>query len=243
VRGIGPTLAEFGITNFLPDPYLTMYSSTGAVLGTNETWGTNSSGVSQAALITATDTAVGAFALPIGSLDSALLITLNSGAGTTGLVTPYTTTGGTGVALVEMYDTGSTAGTHLINVSARMNVTAGDGVLIAGLAVSGNASESVLIRGVGPTLSTFGVSGVLPDPTITVYSGSTPIASDSGWGNGVSTAVQISAVSAQVGAFPLPSGSKDSALLLTLQPGSYTVVVTSASNATGVALIEVYATQ
>jgi hypothetical protein len=151
-------------------------------------------------------------------------------------------TGGTGVALVEMYDMGSTPGTHLINVSARMNVTAGDGALIAGLAITGNAPQNVLIRGVGPALAPLGVSGVLPDPVITVYSGSTALASNSGWGTGLSTAVQISTISATVGAFPLPAGSKDSALLMTLQPGSYSVVVSSTSGATGVALIEVYAT-
>jgi len=241
VRGIGPTLAEFGIANFLPDPYLTMYNSAGVVMATDEAWGTNSSGVSQTAAIQAMDTQVGAFALPIGSLDSALLITVNNGPGTTGLVSPYAPAAGTGVALVEIYDTGSTPGTHLTNVSARMNVTAGDGVLIAGLSITGNAPQDVLIRGVGPALASFGVTGVLADPLITVYSGATAIASNAGWGTGLSTAVQISAVSAQVGAFPLPAGSKDSALLLTLQPGSYTVQVTSISNSAGVALVEVYA--
>jgi hypothetical protein len=45
-----------------------------------------------------------------------------------------------------------------------------------------------------------------------------------------------------VGAFPLRSGSKDAALIVTLQPGAYTVQVTSVSGATGVALIEVYDT-
>jgi len=240
VRGIGPTLAGFGITNFLPDPFLTIYSSTGAVLATDETWGTNSSGVSQAAAITAADTLVGAFALTPGSLDSALLITFNNGAGTTGLLSPFNPAGGTGVALVEMYDMGSTAGTHLVNVSARMNVTGGDGALIAGLGISGTAQQDVLIRGVGPALAALGVTGVLADPVITVYAGGTAIATNAGWGTGLSSAAQVTAVSAAVGAFPLPAGSKDSALLLTLQPGSYTVVISSTSGSAGVALVEVY---
>ena len=69
------------------------------------------------------------------------------------------------------------------------------------------------------------------------------MASNAGWGSGASTAAQISDASAQVGAFALPSGSKDAALLVTLQPGAYTVEVTSVSGATGVALVEVYDTQ
>jgi hypothetical protein len=78
---------------------------------------------------------------------------------------------------------------------------------------------------------------------ITVFSGSTELDSNSSWGTGASTAAQLSAAFSQVGAFPLPAGSKDAALLLTLQPGAYTVEVTSLSNGTGVALVEVYDTQ
>jgi len=130
-------------------------------------------------------------------------------------------------------------------VSARINVTAGSGVLIAGLVIGGSESKTVLIRGIGPTLSEFGVAGVLADPQITVFSGSTQIASNANWNNGTgaSSAAQLVSTSAEVGAFPLPSGSKDAALIVTLQPGPYTVQVTSVSGATGVALIEVYDTQ
>ena len=128
--------------------------------------------------------------------------------------------------------------------NARMYVTAGSGVLIAGLVIGGGESKTVLIRGIGPTLSEFGVSGTLADPQITVFSGPTPIASNSNWSNGVgaSATALVSSISAQVGAFPLRSGSKDAALIVTLQPGAYTVQVTSVSGATGVALIEVYDT-
>ena len=240
VRGIGPTLGSLGVANFLADPFLTMYGSNGTVLATNDNWGTTSGGVDDAAQITTIDTQVGAFALPSGSLDSALLITVNNGPNTTGLVRANSTTG---IALVELYDTGSPIGTRLVNVSARMNVTAGNGVLIAGVVISGNASKTVLIRGVGPALSALGVSGVLADPMITVFSAGTVIASNAGWSTGASTPAQVSNISAQVGAFPLPAGSNDAALILTLHPGVYSVQVTSVSNGTGVALIEVYDTQ
>ena len=94
----------------------------------------------------------------------------------------------------------------------------------------------MLIRGVGPTLATFGVAGVLADPQIAVFtSGGVQIASNDNWSDNANAA-QISANSG----FPLPAGSKDAALLLTLNPGTYTVQVSGVSNATGVALVEVY---
>ncbi|MGA7726275.1 MAG: putative Ig domain-containing protein [Opitutaceae bacterium] len=242
IRGIGPDLASFGVTDFLAAPILTLFDASGGVLATDSGWGVNSSGQNDAALISSTAASVGAFSLPSGSLDSALLVTVNNGAHTTGLLT---TNGAAGVGLIEIYDTGGNPNASLVNVSARMNVTAGSGVLIAGLVIGGSESKTVLIRGIGPTLSEFGVSGVLADPQITVFSGSTQIASNANWNNGTgaSSAAQLVSTSAEVGAFPLASGSRDAALIVTLQPGPYTVQVTSVSGATGVALIEVYDTQ
>jgi len=101
----------------------------------------------------------------------------------------------------------------------------------------------VLIRGVGPGLTGFGVSGVMPDPQISVFTPTAQLAANAGWGTGTSSAAQLSAAAALVGAFPLAAGSKDSALLVTLPPGAYSVEVTSVSGTTGVALIEVYDTQ
>jgi Ice-binding-like/Putative Ig domain len=237
LRADGPALAAFGITNFMPDPILTLDDSNGSMIASNDNWQTTSGGVNDGALIAATAASVGAFALPSSSQDSALLVTLNNGAHTTGLVTANSASG---VGLVEIYDTGGNPSASLINVSARMNVTTGDGLLIAGFSIAGNAPKTVLVRGVGPTLTQFGVPGVLADPQITVFSGSTQIATNANWATGPSSAAQVSSISAQVGAFPLASGNKDAALILTLQPGAYTVQVSSVSGATGVALVEVY---
>jgi hypothetical protein len=236
VRGIGPGLAPFGVTNVLVDPFLTLFDNAG-VIATNDDWQTNTAGSSSAALIAATAARVGAFALPAGSKDSALLLSVNRGAHTTCLVRPN---GTTGVALTEIYDVDRNPGTRLVNVSARMNVTTGEGTLIAGLVIVGSAPNTVLIRGVGPTLAVFGVTGVLADPTIAVFSGTTRIASNDNWETGTNTVPQMIAANAQVGAFALQAGSKDAALLVTLPPGNYTVQVTGVANTTGVALVEVY---
>ena len=239
VRGIGPGLRPYGVASALADPLLTLFTPAG-VLATNDDWQTTLSGQTDGALIAATAARVGAFALPNGSKDSALLLTVNNGAHTTGLVRPN---GATGVALTEIYDIDRLPGSRLTNVSARMNVTAGEGTLIAGLVIVGNAPTTVLIRGVGPTLSVFGVAGVLADPTIALFAGTTPIASNDNWEAGPGTVADMTGAAAKVGAFALAAGSKDAALLITLQPGTYTVQVTGVGNTTGVALIEVYDTK
>ena len=236
VRGIGPGLTPYGVQNALADPFLTLFGPNG-IVGTNDDWQTTLSGQSDSTRVAATAALVGAFPLPNGSKDSALLLTVNNGAHTTGLLRPNSTTG---VALTEIYDIDRLPGSRLTNVSARMNVTAGEGTLIAGLVIVGNAPKTLLIRGVGPTLALFGVTGVLADPTIAVFSGANQIASNDNWETGTSTAAQLIAASTPVGAFALQAGSKDAALLITLQPGTYTVQVTGVANTTGVALIEVY---
>ena len=240
VRGIGPGLAPFGVLNVLVDPMLTLYGPTGVAIATNDDWGTTAAGQANAALVASTAARVGAFALPTGSKDSSLLAVFNNGAHTSSMVRPNSTTG---VALTEIYDTDVTTGPRLINVSARMNVTAGEGTLIAGFVIGGNAPKTVLIRAAGPALAAFGVAGAMADPTIAVFSGSTSIGSNDNWGVGTNTAAQITTASAQVGAFAFVAGSRDAALLLTLQPGGYTVQVTGFGNTTGVALVEIYDTQ
>lgn len=241
VRGIGPGLAVYGVTNFLADPMLTLFDANGAAIATNDNWETNSAGQADGALLAATAARVGAFPLASGSKDAALLATFDNGAHTTSMVRPN---GTTGVALTEIYDTDTSTAARLINVSARMNVTSGEGTLIAGFVISGNIPKTVLIRGIGPTLGVFGVHGFLADPQITLVSGLSEVASNDNWGtNPSSTPSDIQDAEAKVGAFPLPAGSKDAVLLVTLQPGVYTVEVTGVGNTTGVALVEVYDTQ
>jgi hypothetical protein len=237
VRGVGPTLATFGIANALADPLLTLTGPNG-LIASNSAWQTNGIGQAQGAQILAAEGQVGAFALPSGSLDTAILATVGPGANVVSIVSPN---GSSGSALAEIYDDDTTPRpvARIINASVLTSITSGQGIFIAGLVIVGNIPQTVLIRGVGPTLASFGVPGTLPDPRITVLSGSNQLATNAGWGN----AAQVTAADGQVGAFPLASGSLDSALVLTLQPGAYSIEVTSASNATGAALVEVYDTQ
>jgi sugar lactone lactonase YvrE len=133
------------------------------------------------------------------------------------------------------------AASRLVNISSRTLVQTGGEIAIAGFVIEGpgNSSKQLLIRGIGPALSQFGVTGVLAQPSISLYNSSGVVASNTGWGNN-SNAAQIATVASQVGAFALTAGSADSALLATLVPGAYSVQLSGTNSTTGVGLIEVY---
>jgi hypothetical protein len=146
--------------------------------------------------------------------------------------------GATGVALMEAYDAGGGTGARLANLSARSAVGTGAGILIAGFVVNDNA-RTILVRGVGPGLAPFGVTGMLADPELRIFRETQLVAENNDWGASPNSA-SLSATAQAVGAFALPSGSRDAVLLVTLPPGAYTAQVSGANGATGVALVEVY---
>ena len=226
-RAVGPTLASFGVTGALADPRLSLVSGATTV-ASNDNW---------LAADAATMAAAGAFALPTASKDAAVVATLGAG----GYTLPVTATdGGSGVGLLEVYDAASGATLSVVNASTRAYVGTGDAVLIPGFVVGGTGSLRLLIRAVGPGLANFNVSGVLADPTLTLYSGTTALATNDNWSSGTN-ATEIAATAAAVGAFALTSGSKDAAIIVTLPPGAYTAVVSGVGNTTGTALVELYA--
>jgi hypothetical protein len=232
IRGAGPSLAQYNVSGVLAQPVLTLFNSSGAQIASNAGWNTASNSTAIAAAFSAT----GAFAFPLDSADSAILTSLPPGTYTAEIAGTGTTTG---VALAEVYEIQS-GGPELINISTRAYVGPGSDVEIGGFVVSGTQSAKVLIRAVGPTLGQFGVSGVLAQPSLNVVNSSgTTVATDTGWSTNANAAAIASEMQA-VGAFPLPSGSADCALLLTLPPGGYTAVVSGVGSSSGVALVEVY---
>jgi hypothetical protein len=236
LRGIGPALAGFLVANPLADPTLTlkMFPS-GFTLRANDNWGSEGDG---SQIIAATD-AVKAFPLPAGSKDAVLYATVQSPGTYTALID--SADGGTGVALVEVYDTAANlTGARLTALSTRGWVGAGEDVLIPGLAIGGNGPLRVLVRAVGPGLAAYGVAGVLAQPVLTVYSGQTVIRRNVGWTSDGYKADLAGAAKA-VGDFALTDGSADCAVLLTLDRGAYTIQVSGVGGTTGEALVEVYA--
>jgi len=143
---------------------------------------------------------------------------------------------------MEAYDASTQpTAARLINISARTNVGTGASILIAGFTIKGDAPKTVLIRGIGPGLSQFGVTGVLAAPQLALFrsSDTAQLQQNAGWLT-APNAAQIGLTAAQVGAFALPATSADSAILTTLDPGSYTAQVSGVGSTTGVALVEIY---
>ncbi len=227
VRGIGPALTAFGVANALSDPRLDLFAD-GAVLATSNDWSEDTSADSLASA----SASLGAFPLPRPGRDAALFPVLAAGSYSVQL---SPASGGRGVALVELY-AGATA--RLLNASALALAGAGNDTLIAGFVISGPASKTVLIRAVGPALAAFGVSRTLADPHLSLFRGTTLIASNDDWSNGSGA---TPASFAAHGAFALADGSKDAALLLTLPPGTYSAQASGNDGANATVLIEIYA--
>jgi CotH kinase protein/Lamin Tail Domain len=232
LRADGPSLAQYGLaSSLLAQPSLSVFDSTGALVATNTAWGTapNAPSIANAAA------SVGAFAFAAGSADSAVLLNLAPGAYTMEISGVGQSTG---VALGEVYEVGSSA-MGIVNLSTRGTVSA-TSPLINGLVVYGTAPQQVLVRGDGPALAAYGISNPLAQPVLQLFdSGGNLVASNTGWSTN-SNAAQVASAAATVGAFALTPGSADSALLVTLQPGNYTVSISGASGTAGVALAETY---
>ena len=240
IRATGPALTGFGVAGALADPVLTLFNSAGAVVATNDNWGTP---VGSAAPVTAaTFNSVGAFGLTAGSRDAALLATLTPG----GYTAQVSGAGGTtGVSLIEVYEVGA-VGARLTNISTRALVGTGGNILIPGLVISpGNGTRRLLIRAAGPGLGALGVGGTLADPTMTVLgANNATVAANDNWGTpvgtGAATAAALTAAFTQAGAFAFATGSRDAAVLADFAPGNYTIQVSGVGNTSGVALVEVY---
>lgn len=132
-----------------------------------------------------------------------------------------------------------TVATRLINIATRA-IVATQGSLNPGFVIGGNTKKTVLIRGVGPGLAALGVPGTMSDPILTVYSGTNIIATNDNWSDTAANATALSAAFASVGAFALPANSKDAAVLLTLDPGAYTVLLKGVGGVGGDVIAEVY---
>lgn len=227
LRGVGPALAPFGISNALADPQLRLFNASGVQTHLNDDWGGGAN-------LTAAFSAVGAFALSAASKDAALLVPLGGG----GYSAHVTGSGGAVIALLEVYDAdaGATAA-RLTNLSARTQVGTGDDILVVGFVVSGTAPKTLLLRGVGPGLGSFGVGGVLADPQLKLFNDARDLVnSNDDWGGGSALATAFT----QTGAFGLSPASKDAVLLSTLPPGAYTVQISGTNGTRGIALVEVY---
>ena len=221
LRALGPSLSASGLSQTVADPILILYDASGAVVATNDDWQSDP-GASQ---ITAEGLA------PDDPAEAATLQTLAPGAYTFAVTGKDSTPG---LGLVETYDLSPLTNSKLANLSTRGSVGAGDDVLISGFIVGDVASDTVVVRALGPSLASAGISAPLSDPMLVVYdSNGTPIAGNDNWQDDL-TATEI------IKNGLAPTNAAESAAILNLPAGAYTAIVSGTGGATGIGLVEIF---
>jgi uncharacterized delta-60 repeat protein len=217
VRGIGPSLP---IPGALADPVIEVHGASGQLLATNDNW--NDSLTRQQII----DSGLA----PTNDLESALWGVIDPGAYT---VVVRGKNNGTGIGLFEVYDLDPLVDSKLANVATRGFVETGDNVMIGGAILRGTVSERVLFRAIGPSLTNFGISNAMADPTLELYDGNGGLlAINYNWRDDQEAEIAATGIP--------PSNDLESAIVRDLAPGNYTAIVRGLNNATGVALIEAY---
>jgi hypothetical protein len=222
LRGIGPSLLAFGINDALLDPVLDLRGANGALILRNDNWKD-----SQRSQIE------GGPLQPGDDRESVIFATLNPGAYTAALTGKNDTTG---VGLVEVYDNNQGSDSELANISTRGFVRANQSVMIGGFILGGNAgSTRIALRGIGPSLSLFGLNNVLADPTLELHdaNGATLVSNDN-WGDDTVTADLLSTNGLGL------QDPKESGIFISLPPGAFTAVLAGKDGGIGLGLIEIY---
>jgi hypothetical protein len=223
LRALGPSLTQFGLTNPLADPVLELH---GGPLGTviNDNWKDDPV---QMTRIKSTGLA------PTNDLEAAIDATLNPGS-YTAVVNDKNNT--SGIAVIEIYDLSEAAPARLANISTRAFTGTGNDIVVAGFTL-GNQSgdDTIVVRGIGPSLANAGVMNPLMNPRLELRSADgTLVAANDDWQEDPAQATALSNVDLA------PTHQLEAAMLKKLPPGAYTALLFGKDNSTGVGLVEIY---
>jgi sugar lactone lactonase YvrE len=222
IRGLGPSLADAGISGVLADPIIELHGGAeNDIIASNDNWKNN-----QQAEIEATGIP------PTNDAEAALIATLSEGAYT---VIERGKGNTTGVGLIEIYDLGTGFGPELANISTRGFVGTGSDVMIAGFIAPSatGGSGTVLLRALGPSLGAAGVADPLADPVLELHdSNGELIASNDSWKSDQQDEIEATGIP--------PTNDAEAAILITLTPGTYTAIESGKNGGVGVGLVEVY---
>jgi hypothetical protein len=189
------------------------------------------------------------------NLESPILIMLMPGAYTVHL---SGIGGGTGIGLIEVIDVDDAKTSKLVNISTRGPVQTGADVMIGGFVIDGSAPKTVMIRGRGPSMSgaPFLIPGVLANPSLRLFPEQAVIAENDDWQDAPFCPALTCDGAAHFRANGLdpyqpnpgqPSSPEncalESAILISLNPGAYTVHLSGADGVTGLGLLEIFQAQ
>lgn len=224
IRGIGPSLKARGVANPLSHPYLQLHDSTGAVIASNVNWRS----APEAAEIEKTGAA------PSDEAEAAIISTVQPGKSYTAWLAG-TSDSTSGVGLIEIYDLEVNSGPDLANISTRGNVLTGENIMIGGFIVEGVNAQTVVARGIGPSLTAAGVQGALADPTIEIRDAhGTVLISNNDWRDDANQANALQ--QAKIA----PTRDEEAAVIANVAAGNYTALLRGNNNTTGVGLVEIY---
>ena len=224
IRALGPSLTQSGVPNALADPVLELHGPGTFVTTSNDNWRDDPA---QEALIMATGIP------PTNNLESAIEARLYPGA-YTALIGGKNNT--SGVGLIEVYDLNPAASSKLADISTRAFVSTGNDIVIAGFVLGGDsADDRIIVRGIGPSLTSFGVPNALANPTLELRdeNGALLVANND-WQDDAAQAAELTAAGLA------PTNPLESGIAATLPPGLYTALLSGVNNGTGVGLVEVY---
>jgi hypothetical protein len=221
VRAIGPSLQNI-LPGALSDPVLELRAADGSLISQNDNWKDDAL---QAAELETSQIA------PTHDLESAIVATLAPGTYTAAV---RGKNGASGIGLVEVYDLSRSGDSKLANISTRGIASSAEDVLIGGFILGGaDGNAKVLVRAIGPSLATFGVTNALSDPTLELRdSNGVLLLANDNWKDQQQIAIEQTGIP--------PNDTSESAILADLAPGAYTAIVGGKDDASGTALIEVY---
>jgi hypothetical protein len=218
ILGIGPSLAQF-FNGSLSDPTLELFQGN-TLLQSNDNWKESQAEIQATGL------------QPSNDLESAIVRTLNPGSYTAILRGKGSATG---IGVVQAYDLNQAAQSKFGNIATRGFVDSGDNAMIGGFIIgpAGGTTTTVVMRAIGPSLASFGITGALQDPTLELHNGNgATIAFNDNW--------QDDSNQSKIPQSLQPSDQRESVLYRVLAPGNYTAVMRGSGNTTGIGLVEIY---
>lgn len=222
VRGLGPSLSRFNLSGLLLDPVLELRQANGSLILRTDNWKDNQRAQIEGSIYQPTDDRESVI---VATLQPAAYTATLSGSGQTA-----------GIGTVEIYDNDQEADSQLANISTRGFAQTGDSVMIGGFMLGlGSSNVRVAVRGLGPSLSQFGLSNLLADPTLELHdSNGATLASNDDWQSDL-----VSAAALTANGLALPN-SKESGIFTSLPPGAFTAILAGKNGGVGIGLVEIY---